>query len=80
MYWLQWDKQLKNQYLSFLIPDLYNQLLGACWLTKLDRRGGAYNLICSIEGDEGKMAFNTPEGHYKYLVMLFGLSNIPAVC
>lgn len=31
------------------------------------------------EGDEWKTAFNTPLGHFEYLVMLFGLTKAPAV-
>ena len=30
------------------------------------------------EGDEWKMVFQTWYSHFKYQVMLFGLSNIPA--
>lgn len=33
----------------------------------------------SKEGDEGKTAFKTPIGHFKYLVMPFDLTNAPAV-
>ncbi|XP_073446703.1 LOW QUALITY PROTEIN: uncharacterized protein [Dendrobates tinctorius] len=69
---------VKNQYSLPLIPDLFNQLLGARWFTKLDLRG-AYNLVRIRSGDEWKTAFNTPLGHFEYLVMPFGLSNAPAV-
>lgn len=69
---------VKNRYPLPLIPDLLNQVQGACWFSKLDLKG-AYNLIRIREGDEWKTAFNTPEGHYEYQVMPFGLSNAPAV-
>jgi hypothetical protein len=28
-------------------------------------------------GDKWKIVFRTPYGHYKYLVILFGLINVP---
>lgn len=41
--------------------------------------GNAYHLIPIKEGDEWKTDFNTPLGHYEYLIMPFGLINAPAV-
>src|SRR5260370_34227597 len=38
----------------------------------------AYHLVCIVEGDEPKMAFQTRYGSYEWRVMPFGLSNAPA--
>lgn len=45
---------------------------------KLNLRN-TFHLVCIQEGDEWKTVFNNPAGHYKYLVMLFGVTNAPAV-
>ncbi|XP_073500291.1 uncharacterized protein [Phyllobates terribilis] len=68
---------VRNPYPLPLIPDLFNQLLGAKWFSKIDLKG-AYNLLRMKEGDEWKTAFNTPVGHFENLVMPFGLTNAPA--
>ncbi|CAJ0934142.1 unnamed protein product [Ranitomeya imitator] len=69
---------IKFQYPLPLLSDLFARIKGASWFTKIDLRG-AYNLVRIKQGDEWKTAFNTPEGHFEYLVMPFGLSNAPSV-
>ena len=69
---------IKNRYPLPLISSAFELLKNAKVFTKLDLRN-AYHLVRIREGDEWKTAFNTPSGHYEYLVMPFGLSNAPAV-
>lgn len=45
--------------------------------SKLNLRN-AYRLVRIREGDGWKIGFNTPSGHYEYLLMPFGLTNAPA--
>ena len=69
---------VKNRYPLPLMSSAFELLQGAKIFSKLDLRS-AYHLVRVREGDEWKTAFNTPSGHYEYLVMPFGLSNCPAV-
>uniref|UniRef100_A0AAQ5YVE2 ribonuclease H n=1 Tax=Amphiprion ocellaris TaxID=80972 RepID=A0AAQ5YVE2_AMPOC len=69
---------IKNSYPLPLINSAFSPLQGAQIFTKLDLRN-AYHLIRIWEVDEWKTAFNTPLGHFEYLVMPFGLPNAPAV-
>ncbi|KAL0147619.1 hypothetical protein M9458_057083, partial [Cirrhinus mrigala] len=69
---------VKNTYPLPLISSALERLQGASVFTKLDLRN-AYHLVRIRRGDEWKTAFNTPRGHFEYLVMPFGLSNSPGV-
>uniref|UniRef100_A0A4W5RP12 ribonuclease H n=1 Tax=Hucho hucho TaxID=62062 RepID=A0A4W5RP12_9TELE len=69
---------VKNTYPLPLMSSAFERLQGASVFTKLDLRN-AYHLVRIRGGGEWKTAFNTPRGHFEYLVMPFGLSNSPAV-
>jgi hypothetical protein len=60
-----------------LIGEALDRLAKAKIYTKLDVKDAYHNLWIA-EGDEWKMVFWTKYSLYKYLVMLFGLTNIPA--
>lgn len=63
----------RNRYPLPLMEAAFVPLQRARVFTKLDLRC-AYHLVRIREGDEWKTAFNTPLGHYEYLVMPFGLT------
>ena len=68
---------IKNQYLLRLIGKSLDRLSWAKRFTQLDFTN-AYHWIKIHESDKQKTAFQTRYGHFKYQVMLFGLSNTPA--
>ena len=72
------DLTVRNKYPLPLISSAFVPLHGASVCSKLDLRN-AYHLVRIREGDEWKTAFNTPLGHFEYLVIPFGLTNAPAV-
>ncbi|KAK3548636.1 hypothetical protein QTP70_015936, partial [Hemibagrus guttatus] len=69
---------VRHPYPLPLVPTALEQLQGICIFSKLDLRS-AYNLIRIKDGDEWKTAFHTTQGHYKYLVMPYRLTNAPTV-
>jgi hypothetical protein len=67
---------VKNMYPLPRIDDLFNQLHGACVLSKIDLRSG-YHQLKIRECDIPKTAFVSRYGPYEYTVMSFELTNAP---
>ncbi|GKC03822.1 putative reverse transcriptase domain-containing protein [Tanacetum coccineum] len=69
---------VKNRYPLLRIDDLFDQLQGSSVYSKIDVSSG-YHQLRVREEDIPKTAFRTRNGHYKFQVMPFSLTNAPAV-
>jgi hypothetical protein len=68
---------IKNKYTLPRIDDLFDQLKRACVFSKINLRSGYHQLKIRASGIP-KTALITRYGLYVYMVMSFGLTNVPA--
>ncbi|KAA3461934.1 Retrotransposon protein [Gossypium australe] len=76
-YWQLNKLTIKNRYPLPHIDNLFNQLKGASVFSKIDLRLGYYQLKVK-DSNVPKTAFCTCYCHYEFLVVPFGLTNVPA--
>ncbi|GJZ47378.1 putative reverse transcriptase domain-containing protein, partial [Tanacetum coccineum] len=65
---------VKNHYPLIRIDDLFDQLQGSQFFSKINPRSG-YHQLRVHEDDIPKTAFRTRYGHFEFTVMPFGLTN-----
>jgi len=69
---------IKNKFPLLRINDLLDQLRGAGVFSKIDLRSRYHQILVKPE-DVQKTTFRSRYGHYKYVVMPFGVTNAPTV-
>ncbi|GJY07210.1 putative reverse transcriptase domain-containing protein [Tanacetum coccineum] len=69
---------VKNRYPLLRIDNLFDQLQGSQFFSKIDIRSGYHQLRVHEDGIP-KTVFRTRYGHFEFTVMPFGLTNAPTV-
>ena len=59
------------------IRDILDRVNGSCWFTALDLKSGYWQILMD-ELSIAITAFSTPDGHYEFLRLPFGLKNAPS--
>ncbi|GFT37621.1 retrovirus-related Pol polyprotein from transposon opus [Trichonephila clavipes] len=59
------------------MEDVIKRIVGKCCISKMDVKS-AFNIILIRETDIFKTGFATPDGHYEFHRMLFGVTNGPS--
>jgi hypothetical protein len=67
----------RNRYPLPRVDELFDQLQGARYFSKLDLRTGYWQIRIAAE-DVAKTAFTSRHGHFEWLVLPMGLTNAPA--
>jgi hypothetical protein len=71
-------KTLKDRYPLPRIDDLLDRITGCCVFSCLDLASGYWQIKVALDSIS-KTAFVTPDGHYEWLRMPFGVTNGPAL-